>query len=274
VTWAPSAFGATGHFSDGTAQDLTGWVTWAPSERGVLRIRGTGPDRGTARGVDAGTVQVLAHPPGGTPVNVPVTVTGSPPSSLAVKLPADKVAAGTRPRVQALAQTFDGTTVDVSGLAEWSSSDPTVATVSSAVRPGWVRALRAGATTIGARFAGLTGSASLQISSDTLTGLTVSGPGALSVGAAATAAVTATLSGGGSQTLGEEVVWSSDSPGILGVSNAPGARGRLLGLAPGTATLRARTRSGLPSLQASMVVTVSPPGLRGPPPDVNMGGRW
>jgi len=266
VTWAPAIFGAMGRFSDGTVQDLTGSVTWLSSDRGVLRIRGTGPDRGTARGVEAGPVQVLAHRLGGTPVNAAVTVTGSLPSSLAVTLPAAGVAAGTRPRVQAVAQAFDGTSVDVTSLVEWSSSDPTVATVSSAVRAGWVTALRAGTTTIEARFSGLTGSAVFHVSGDTLTKLTLTAPASLAVGAAATSAVTATLSGGGSQALGEDVVWSSDAPAILGVSNSPGERGRLLGLAPGTATLKVHTRSGLPALQASAVVTISPPALRSPDP--------
>ncbi|HZX42760.1 MAG TPA: hypothetical protein VFE93_13045, partial [Myxococcaceae bacterium] len=264
VTWAPTRFGATGRLSDGTVQDLTGSVSWAPSDLNLMQIRGTGPDRGTAHGVDAGAVQVYARLLGGSTEHLAVTVNGLPPSSLAVKLPTGAVAAGTRPRVQAMAQTSDGETVDVTALVEWSSSDPTVATVSSAVHPGWVSALRAGSTGIGARFAGLTSSATLQISSDTLTALTLSAPESLPSNTAATASATATLSGGGSQLLDEDVVWSSDSPSILGVSNAPGARGRLIALAPGTATLRVRTRSGLPSLQASTVVLVSPPTLRTP----------
>lgn len=263
VTWAPSSFVATARLSDGTMQDLTGSVTWALSDPGLMRIRGTGRDRGTARGLDAGTVQVYAHPLGGTALNAVVTVNGSPPSSLTVTLPTGPVAAGTRPRVQAVARTPDGTAVDVTAVAEWTSSDPTVAVVSSAVRPGWVTALRAGPTTVGARFAGLAGSATLQISGDALTKLTLSAPETLQTSAGATATATATLSGGGFQVLGEDVVWSSDDPAVLSVSNAPGARGRLLALAPGTATLKARTRPGLPSLQASAVVTVSAPALRG-----------
>ncbi|HUM09878.1 MAG TPA: Ig-like domain-containing protein [Myxococcaceae bacterium] len=273
VTWAPSSFGATARLSDGTVQDLTGSVSWTLSDPALMRIRGTGGDRGTAVGLDAGMVQVYAHPLGASALNVWVTVNPSAPSSLAVTLPPGGVAAGTRPRVQAVAWTPDGTTVDVTALVEWSSSDPTVATVSSALRPGWVTALRAGSTTVGARFAGLSSSATLQISSDTLTKLTVSAPGTLPQNAGATATATASLSGGGSQVLGEDVVWSSDSPAILAVSNAPGARGQLVALAPGTATVKARTRTGLPSLQASVTVTVSPAALQSPPPGtVKRGG--
>jgi len=82
------------------------------------------------------------------------------------------------------------------------------------------------------------------------------------VGATATATATATLSGGGTQVLGDDVVWSVDRPDVLGVSNAPGARGQLLALGPGTAMLQARTRSGIPALQATTSVSVSAAGLR------------
>jgi trimeric autotransporter adhesin len=265
VTWAPSTFEASGTFSDGTVQDLTRLVTWTPQDPSLLRIRGTGPDRGIARGVDAGTVQVYAHPLGGEARTVSVTVTGAPPASLVLELPAGPVAVGTRPRVRAIARALDGTSVDVTEQAEWISSDPSLATVSSVVRPGSVRALRSGAPTLTARFAGLTAGAPLQISG-TLIRLSVTAPGTLSVGASATATATATLSGGGTQVVADDVVWSSDDPGILGVSNAPARRGRLLAIDAGTTTLRARTRSGLPFLQASAEVTVSAPALRSPGP--------
>src|SRR5262249_60689197 len=82
------------------------------------------------------------------------------------------------------------------------------------------------------------------------------------LGATPTATAPATLSGDGTQLLGDDVVWSVDRPDILGVSNAPGARGRLLALGAGTATLQARTRSGLPFLQATTPVSVDAAALR------------
>ena len=267
VTWAPVRFGATGHFSDGTTADLTGWVSWSASDPAVLRLRGTGSDRGIARGLDAGVVTVAARPIGGPVAGVPVTVTGAPVASVSVTAPTAPVAAGTRPRVSAVAHGADGTTVDVTALAEWSSSAPGVATVSSVVRPGWVTALQPGTATLTVRFAGLDGGTNLEVVSDGLTELTVSAPASLAVGAAATARATATLSGGGLQSLGEDVVWSSDAPAVLAVSNAPGQRGRLLALGPGTANVRAQTRPGLSYVQGSAPVTVSPPGLRRAPPE-------
>jgi hypothetical protein len=156
--------------------------------------------------------------------------------------------------------------VDVTPLVEWTSADRGVAGVSSVIRPGWVTTLRPGTTTIGARLSGVIGTVALHVSTEGLAGLSISAPSSLQSGAGAIAVATATLSGGGEQRLDEDVIWSSDAPAILGVSNAPGGRGRLLALAPGTTTLRARTRAGIASLQASTVLTVSAPALHAPVP--------
>ncbi len=156
--------------------------------------------------------------------------------------------------------------MDVTPFVEWTSSDPAVAGVSSVVRPGWLTTLRRGSTTVGARLLGVGGTAQVEVSTETLLSLSLSMPSTLQVGSAVTAVATATLSDGGEQRLDEDVVWSSDAPTVVGVSNAPGGRGRLLALAPGVTTLRAHTRGGLPPLQASAAVTVSPPALRAPPP--------
>lgn len=266
VTWAPAQFVASGRFSDGSTQDLTRWVSWTSSGPAVLRVRGTGTERGSASGLTPGSVVVTARPRGGPMTSVPAVVNGTALVSIAVRGPSNPVAAGTHARLQALGSGADGTEVDVTPLVEWTSADPGVAGVSSVIRPGWVTTLRPGTTTIGARLSGVIGTAVLHVSTEGLVGLSLSAPSSLQSGARAIAVATATLSGGGEQRLDEDVIWSSDAPAILGVSNAPGGRGRLLALAPGTTTLRARTRAGIAPLQASTVLTVSAPALRAPVP--------
>jgi len=277
VTWAPSVFRAVGRFSDGSAQDLTRWVSWTASDPGLLRLRGTGSDRGEARAVDGGVVEVAARPRpanGVTALPLAVTVTTSPLVGITVVGPGGPVAAGSRPAVHAVARAQDGTQLDVTGLVEWTSSEASVARVSSLVRAGWVSALGPGTTTLAAHLDGVTGSAVLQVTSDRISGLSITAPPTLTVGSGATATATAALSGGGTQGLGEDVVWSSDAPGVLAVSNAPGGRGRLVGVAPGTTTLRARTRPGLQNgAQASTVVTVGAAGLRSASPALHRAPR-
>ncbi len=235
VTWAPAAFAATGHFSDGTTQDLTPWVSWTSSDPAVLRLRGTGPGRGSARGLTPGSVMVTARPRGGPPVSVVTGVNETALASLSVVAPSGPLAVGTRARVQALGRGADGTTVDVTPLVEWTSSDPTVATVSSVVRPGWLATLGDGSTTLQARLLGVGGTAELLVSTETLQSLSLAAPPTLQVGTGATAVATATLSGGKTQRLDEDLAL------VLGFPDDP--RGVERPRRPGTAA-RARPWNG------------------------------
>lgn len=255
VTWAPTAFRAVGHFTDGSFQDLTRWVSWSSSRPSHLRVLGTGPQRGAAVALLPGAVDVHLRPRGGTMVASSLQIDGSELSSLTVQ--ASPVVVGTQEQVQATGHAADGTTADVTGTVEWSSSDPAVATVSSLIRPGWLNALAPGTVVLQARLGTITGSTSLTVGGHALASLAISAPAVLALGQAGTASAVATLTGGGSQTVSEDVVWSSGDSGVVAVSNARGTRGALLGLAPGTVTLRARARvPGSPALVATATVKV------------------
>jgi len=170
---------------------------------------------------------------------------------------------GTEGRLQALGHAADGATVDITGLVGWSSSDSTVVTVSSRVRPGRIRALKAGSAVVSAALQGVTGTTTVQVSGQVVTALGVDAPASLLAGTPGTATASITLSGGGTQPVSENVVWSSDLPNVLSVSNAPGGRGRLLAIAPGTATLKAKSRiPGATGFEATAIVTVSPAQIR------------
>jgi hypothetical protein len=256
VTWAPTAFRAVGHFTDGSLQDLTRWVSWSSSRPGHLRMLGTGPQRGVAVGLLPGAVEVRLRPRGGTMVPGSVQVDGSELSSLTIQ--ASPVVAGTQEQVHATGHAADGATADVTGTVEWSSSDPAVATVSSLIRPGWLKALAPGTVVLQARLGTITGGTPLTVSGRALASLAISAPALLALGQTGMASAVATLTGGGgTQTISEDVVWSSDDPAVVAVSNARGGRGTLLGLAPGTVTLTARARvQGSPALVATANVKV------------------
>jgi hypothetical protein len=268
LRWWPAAFQALGQFSDGSVQDLTTQVSWSSSSPVRMRIRGTGLDRGQSQVLPGatGTVDVSARPRGGpasTAEGLPIDST----QLLTVEVVgAGSLAAGTEGRLQALGHGADGTTVDVTGLASWFSANPAVAVVSSRIRPGRVRALQPGSLVVSAQLQGISGGTTLSVSGQAITGLAAEAPSTLSAGTFSRASATITLAGGGTQTVSENVVWSSDSPDVLSVSNAPGGRGRLAAIAPGTATVRAQSRiPGASGFQATTVVTVGPAQiLRGP----------
>jgi hypothetical protein len=131
-------------------------------------------------------VLVTARPRGGPPVSVVTGVNGTALASLSVVAPSGPLAVGTRARVHALARGADGTTVDVTPLVEWTSSDPSVASVSSVVRPGWLATLNDGTTTLQARLLGAGGNAEVQVSTGTPLSLSLAAPATLQVGTGAT----------------------------------------------------------------------------------------
>lgn len=269
LRWWPAPFRALGQLSDGSVQDFTRQVSWSSSSPGRMRIRGTGLDRGHSQVLPgaSGSVDVSARPRGG-PVSTAAGLAIDSTELLTVEVVSPgSLAAGTEGQLQALGHGADGTTVDVTALAAWFSADPTVAVVSSWIRPGRVRAVKPGSVLVSAQLQGVTGSTTLGVGGQAILGLSVDAPSSLHAGTFSQASASISLSGGGTQTVSENVVWSSDSPDVLSVSNAPGGRGRLLAIAPGTATLRARSRiSGATGFEDTALVTVGPPQiLRGPP---------
>jgi hypothetical protein len=154
--WWPAPFQAIGHFDDGSVQDLTAQVSWSSSSPTHLRIRGTGLDRGRSVVVAAApaSVDVTARPRGG-------------PATTAHGLPVNPHAAargggqGGRPprRDQGRLQALGAVRTERRSTSPPSPPGrrriPSVASVSSLIRPGRIRGLRAESTVITARLQGV-----------------------------------------------------------------------------------------------------------------------
>ena len=125
----------------------------------------------------------------------------------------------------------------------WSSSDPTVASVSNGV----VQGRKAGVALIMATSSGISDTASATVSAATLpvASMTVT-PTAANVIVGQTMPLTADpLAADGSTLAGQTVTWSSSDASVATVSSA----GSITGVAPGTAQVQA-TSSGLSSVVA------------------------
>ncbi|MBW4056180.1 MAG: ATP-dependent DNA ligase, partial [Proteobacteria bacterium] len=213
-------FSATGTFSDNTTSDLTTSVTWNSSATTVATISNAAGSNGRANSISAGTTTIMATS-GGISGAVTLTVTPATLVSLTV-LPANpNIILGTTQQFSATGTFSDSTTRDLTTSATWSSSAPTVATVSNAAGTnGLATSVSTGTTTITATSGGISGAATLTVTQATLRSLTVL-PANPSIVPGTTQQFSATgiFSDTTTRDLTTSVTWSSSAPTVATVSN-------------------------------------------------------
>ena len=146
----------------------------------------------------------------------------------------------------------DGTTKDLSAEVTWRSSAPAIATV---IR-GEVTALDEGQAEITARLGEIEGRATVVVTPSPLTALTVEpGEVTLEVGGRHELTATGEFADGASRDVTSLVTWISSDTAVATVE-----AGRVVAVAPGTATISARdATTGVASGDASATVTVLEP---------------
>lgn len=240
-------FTATAYYADGTSKDVTAAATWTSGNLQVATISG-----GLARGVAAGTVTIRA---------MYLSVTGTatlnvnappPPSVTSVTVVADQtLPKGRTAQLVAWANYSDGTSVDVTNSAQWSSSNPAVATVSST---GLVTAQSAsGTAAITAAYDRWRGSATITAAPPVVDSITITGAiGPIPKGKSVKLTAIARYSDGTTRDVSCEVTWTSSNPAVASIDSC------------GTITAHASSGTVIISVSyggptASIVVTVCPP---------------
>ena len=159
------------------------------------------------------------------------------------------VPAGTTVQLTATGTYSDGSTLDLTDLASWSTSDPTVSVSPAGVATG----LSNGSATVSAQLDAVSGSTTVTVTAAVLTTLVVTPANpTVPVGSTVQLTATGTYSDGSSLDLTDQVVWSSSGSPVT-VSNAAGSQGLASAVSVGSATLNA-TLSGI---TGSTPVTVS-----------------
>lgn len=151
----------------------------------------------------------------------------------------------------------DGTTADVTTSVAWSSSDPSIATVSNAVgSPGLATTVATGTAEIRAELDGVTGSATLTVSADRLVAIEVKPTDpSIVLGTTKNFVVAGTLSTGDVRNLTQLATWSSSDPSVATVTNGPPAKGHAVAVALGTTEIRAQSGT----ISGATTLTVRPP---------------
>jgi trimeric autotransporter adhesin len=225
-------YSATGTFSDGSTQVITGTVTWTSSNSSVGSINSFG----LVTGQSAGQATITAKQ-GSISGTAAVSVESSQLTGVSVTPASASVAEQTGIQFTAIGTFGDGSTQNLTGSASWSSAPSSIATVGdSTLTKGLATGVSPGNATITALFAGQSGSAALKVTNATLTSITVT-PANPSVAAGGSVQFTATgsFTDGSSENLTTQVTWSSSNVGAATVN----ASGLATTAASGTSTISA-----------------------------------
>ena len=233
-------FTATGTYSDSSTQNITSSVTWVSSITSVATIAAGG----LATSVSTGTSNITATL--GSVVSPAATLTVTSPVlvSIAVTPANPSIPKGTTQQFTATGTYSDGSLSDLTTSAAWSSSNPTVASVSAT---GLAATAAQGATTVSASVGSISGSTQLTVTPAALTSISVV-PASVYVGVGSNKQYTATgtYTDGSTANLTNSVVWSSSDTSIAtingtGLATSTGAGAAILtatqGAVSGSATM-------------------------------------
>jgi hypothetical protein len=151
------AFSLIATLNDGVTQvDLTPSARWQTSNYQDAIIN----RQGVATGVAAGTVTISGSINGQTPATVTLTISNAAIQSITVTPATPTIPLGGLQQFAASGLFSDGSTEDITSVATWSSSTPTVAVVN---QNGVASSATHGQTSVNATFKSVTGSTILSV---------------------------------------------------------------------------------------------------------------
>jgi len=226
----------------------TGTVTWSSSDNNVATISSSG----LVTAHRAGSASISAAADGATGTATVAVSAGAVKSISVSPSTLSLVTGGTR---QLSAALTDASGNPLTGeIVAWSSSDNSVATVSS---NGMVTAKHSGNAVLTAAAGGASDNASLTVSAGDISSVSVS-PGSVSLPAGGTQQLVATLQDNtGSAITGQTVTWSSSDASVVSVSSSGLATVSHIGSATVTATAGGKSGHALFSVTAGGVSSVS-----------------
>ena len=164
-------FNAKGKWSDGSTQNVNVYATWSSSDSNVATVGISG----VVTGQSAGTAIITAKV-GTISASTSLVVEGSSLVSIKITQQNLKLPATIETQLNAIGTFSDGQQLDLTSAVTWTSSTPSVATVSnSAGSAGVATGVATGSTTVSAAFAGISATPplTLTVTTATLTSIAV-----------------------------------------------------------------------------------------------------
>jgi len=229
---------ATGHFDDGTMQEVTFFALWSSQDAQVASVAFDAAGEAVVTGHTVGSVQVSATVLGQTGASQ-VTVSAAVLTSLEVDPATASVPLGASAPLKAVGVYSDGSAADVTAQALWASSSPSVTVSNASGTEGLVSAVSLGSATVSATFQGMSASSAVsavpaQLLSISITASGFSSPLGVPVQLTAMGVYT-----DGSRDITTQVGWTSSDLTVATVSNAAGTHGKVTPVSVGAAQISA-----------------------------------
>jgi hypothetical protein len=250
-------FTALGFYNDGSRRNVTSLVTWASSKTAVATIIATS---GRAQAVGSGTTTITATL-GSVNANVALNVSAATATSIVVGPSSATIAPPATQPFTAIGTFSDFSTQNITHDVTWASTDTTVATVSNTAGSlGVATAVASGAATISAAFEGVSGLAPLNVSSATLTSITLTpGSAGLAVGSTLVVQAVGNFSDGTTRQIGPIATWTTSAPGVATVSALGGVKGVSNGPVTITCQLGSVSNTASLTVEALTGIAILPP---------------
>jgi N-acetylneuraminic acid mutarotase len=226
-------FAAIGTFTDTSIVDVTSIAAWTSGTPAVATIAFSS---GLAHAVSEGSTVITAtiETVVGTAT---LAVTPAVIQSISVDMDPSPLLVGYFKQLTAYGHYSDSSSADVTGIAQWTSSDPSVATVGPTT--GLVQAKSPGSATIMATIGSISGSAAVTARAVEVSSIAVTpNPAYAGIGTILQFAATGTFNDGTTADVTTAASWTSAAPAVATVGSATGlATGQAVGSSVISATI-------------------------------------
>jgi trimeric autotransporter adhesin len=241
ATIAPGTFlqfKATGTYTDGSTQDLTGSVTWATGDATIVSINAAGLGAAIVElPTGVGAVTTITAASGSISGNTPINVAAPTLNSIVISDGNVTIAAGTSHQFTALGIYSDGGQRNVSNQVTWGSSATNIATISAT---GQAAGVALGTSSISATLGSVSATAvTLNVTSATVATIVVAP--VMNTLAPLTHQpffAVGVFSDSSTQDITRDVTWSSSNPGVATVDTT-NQLGLVTAVSAGPATISA-----------------------------------
>jgi uncharacterized protein YjdB len=248
-------FSAIGIYNDGSLRALTALVTWSSTQTGVVTLS----TLGRARAVSPGSTTITATL-NSISASVTLNVTNATATTITVSPSTRTIEPLTRQVFTAIGTFSDSSTQIINQDVTWASSATGVATISNTSGSiGAATGVSAGTTNISAALEGVTGSVPLNVSSATLTSITLTPSTAvMALGSTLALHATGNFSDGTHQSIDTVVAWTSSATNVATVNSI----GLVTGVANGPVSITAQLggvgRTANLTVEDLTAVTIAP----------------